>query len=93
MHRTSPKIVGWRGVSQVFAPPEAQVGEGILGQGVKSAGGDVFSELSIPSDGIERCEPFPKLGQILRRQFLHGALELSDAAHIMILQSLSGSGQ
>jgi len=62
-------MMDWRGVSQLARAAGAEIGEGLLGKPVKSAGFGVALDPFIEASSLESLEPGPELGQLIGRQF------------------------
>src|SRR5258708_3328704 len=77
----SPRISGSRGGSQVGATPFARVPQGLVGQRIQPALGDILLELSVPGCGVELGEPGAERDQIVVGELADCILDLVDGAH------------
>ncbi len=62
-------MMDWRDVSQLARAAGAEIGEGLLGEPVKSARLGVSIDPFVETGSLESLEPGPELGQLIGRQF------------------------
>src|SRR6185437_7661032 len=72
---------GSRGGSQVGAMPVAQVPQGLVGEGIHPALGDVALELAVPVRGVELGEPGAQRDEVFVGELADRGLDLIDSAH------------
>ena len=77
-----PRRADWRSASQLASTAGAKIGDRPFSEPVQSARLGVLLDRFVEAGSIERFEPRPELGQLIRRQFSERLFNILDRFYV-----------